>query len=569
MDTDLISMGSQETLTVGTIFEAVAEELKRIVGATHVLADESGRALHSRTTEPESRRCGVVVYPRSVEQVSAIMRLAGQHGVPVWPFSRGNNWGYGTKNALQQGAIILVLERMRQILEVNGELAYAVVEPGVTQQQLYDYLRAHHPHLMADCTDSTPLGSVLGNAIERGYGYTPYGDHFGHLCGLEVVLPSGDVVRTGGAGETCPTWSTHKWGSGPNLEGLFSQGNFGIVVKGGVWLCPKPEKLVLFTLDVERAEQLPAAVDGLRQQALAGTVRCHVHMANAFQTLSLLQKYPAELLARGTRIQKEQLADLKALYGLPEWTAVGGIYGTAGQVRASQRAISRALKGAGTLSYFDEGKVAQAAKLVGLWRRSQGRGLMAAAAKAIKSLVTSKDFALVALLPDMYGLLHGKPTWSVLSSAYFKSRITPVRGDLDPARDNCGLMWLAPAVPMTGAHAEKALSLVEPFFTSFDFNMSACLTMMNERTMFLLLGIFFDQENAEERERAAHLYRQLYTALADHGYQHYRGGIPAWATSETGGNGSTAALAELKRTLDPAGILAPGRYHIRHDGHRS
>jgi 4-cresol dehydrogenase (hydroxylating) len=509
-----------------------------------------------------------VVRPGSAQEVSAILRLAARHGVPVWPFSRGNNWGYGTKNALEEGAIILVLDRMNRILEVNGELAYAVIEPGVTQQQLYEHLSAHHPGLIADCTDSTPLGSVLGNAIERGYGYTPYGDHFRHLCGLEVVLPSGEPMRTGGAGEGCATWHTHKWGSGPVLEGLFSQGNLGVVVKGGIWLRPRPEKLVLFTLDVERPQDLPAAVDGLRELALTGIVQSHVHMANAFQTLSLVQKYPPDLLARGTRIPEARLAELKAHYGLPEWTAVGGIYGTARQVRASQHAIARMLKGAGALSFFDAVKVAQAARLVRVWERSPGRGFMAAVAKAIKSLVTPKDFALVALLPELYGLLQGKPTWSVLKSAYFKSRLAPTRGDLDPARDRCGLMWLAPAVPMTGPHAQRALDLLQPLFAQFDFNMSACFTMMNERTLFLLLGIFFDQENAAERDRADVLYRRLHAALAQRGYQHYRAGIPAW-TADAVGSPASRLLGEIKQTLDPAETLAPGRYNLQRPGHRS
>ena len=67
-------------------------------------------------------------------------------------------------------------------------------------------------------------------------------------------------------------------------------------------------------------------------------------------------------------------------------------------------------------------------------------------------------------------------------------------------------MWLATAIPMTGAQAKRALKIAEPLFTAFDFNMSACLTMMNERTLFFLLGIFFDQENESERERASKLY---------------------------------------------------------------
>jgi 4-cresol dehydrogenase (hydroxylating) len=549
-------------LTARSSTDEVLEDLRAVSGAAHVFADEPARALHSRTTEPESRLCRAVVYPGSAEEVQAIVRIAARHGIPVWPFSRGNNWGYGTKNALERGAIILVLERMNRILEVNDELAYAVVEPGVTQQQLHERLAGEHPRLMADCTDSTPQGSVLGNAVERGYGYTPYGDHFAHLCGLEVVLPSGELVRTGGAAESCPTWNTHKWGSGPALDGLFSQGNFGVVVKGGIWLHPKPAKVVLFTLDVNRPDRLPAAVDGLRELALAGTVRCHVHMANAFQTLSLLQKYPADLLARGTRIPDDRFVALKGQCGLPEWTAVGGLYGTAAQVRASRRQVERVLGDAGTLAFFDESKVAQAAGLARMWQRSGGRGLAGAIAGAVKAAMTSKDFALVALLPEMYGILHGRPTWSVLKSAYFKSAITPAPDDLDPARDDCGLMWLAPAVPMTGAHASAALGLAQPLFDRFDFNMSACLTMMNERTLFLLLGIFFDPGNGAERQRAAELYRHLHGAFSAHGYQHYRSGIPSWSAGGGGDAVAAALLGRIKRALDPAGVVSPGRYRI-------
>ena len=74
----------------------------------------------------------------------------------------------------------------------------------------------------------------MGNALERGVGLTPYADHFGHLCGLEVVLADGSIVHTGGGGgPRCKTWHTHKWGTGPYLEGLFSQSNLGIVTRAG------------------------------------------------------------------------------------------------------------------------------------------------------------------------------------------------------------------------------------------------------------------------------------------------------------------------------------------------
>jgi 4-cresol dehydrogenase (hydroxylating) flavoprotein subunit len=220
------------------------------------------------------------------------------------------------------------------------------------------------------------------------------------------------------------------------------------------------------------------------------------------------------------------------------------------------------MRGIGKVAFFDQAKVNQSERLIGAWRRSGGRGLTGRVAKAVKSIVTRKDFALVALLPEMYGVLLGRPTWSVLRSAYFKSPLQPAADDLDPARDRCGLMWLAPAVPMTGSRARHVLALAEPLFAAFDFNMSACLTMMNERTLFFLLGIFFDQDNESERERAGRLYQALHAAFTEHGYQQYRGGIPEWGVASAGLSTSGRLLRQVKQVLDPAGVLAPGRYRI-------
>jgi hypothetical protein len=75
-------------------------------------------------------------------------------------------------------------------------------------------------------------GSVIGNTVDRGVGYTPYGDHFGMHCGFEIVLANGEVMRTGmGAMPGSNTWQLFPYGFGPYADGLFTQSNFGIVTK--------------------------------------------------------------------------------------------------------------------------------------------------------------------------------------------------------------------------------------------------------------------------------------------------------------------------------------------------
>ena len=117
------------------------------------------------------------VSPRNVPDVQAIMRLCNEFEIPVWPFSIGRNVAYGGAAPRVPGSVCLDLGRnMNRILKVDVEGAYALVEPGVTFTDLYDYLVKNklNDRLWVDVPDIGG-GSVVGNTIERGVGYTPYG----------------------------------------------------------------------------------------------------------------------------------------------------------------------------------------------------------------------------------------------------------------------------------------------------------------------------------------------------------------------------------------------------------
>src|SRR5262245_38882717 len=131
-------------------FAQAVSRLADIVGAEHVHTDAATLARFARDTIPWQRTCAAVVYPGDACEVAAIVRLAAEYKLAIWPFSKGRNWGYGGTLALENGAVILMLERLNRILEVNEELAYAVIEPGVTQRQLNDHLKTNGIKLWAD-----------------------------------------------------------------------------------------------------------------------------------------------------------------------------------------------------------------------------------------------------------------------------------------------------------------------------------------------------------------------------------------------------------------------------------
>lgn len=119
-----------------------------------------------------------VVSPRDVPEVQAIVRLCNEFEIPLWPFSVGRNVGYGGAAPRVPGSIGMDLgKHMNKVLKVDVDGAYALVEPGVTFSDLHNYLVENNlrDKLWIDVPDLGG-GSVLGNAIERGVGYTPYGN---------------------------------------------------------------------------------------------------------------------------------------------------------------------------------------------------------------------------------------------------------------------------------------------------------------------------------------------------------------------------------------------------------
>jgi FAD/FMN-containing dehydrogenase len=215
--------------------------------------------------EPEERVASAAVAPQSLEEVQAVVRVANQYKVPLYAISTGRNLAYGGAAPVYSRSVVLDLKRMNRVLEVNERNAYALVEPGVSYFDLYNHITERNLDVWIDPPDPG-WGSVIGNALDGGGGWTasPFRDHFGAHCGMEVVLASGEVVRTGmGALPDSKSWQHNRWGYGPWVDGLFRQGNMAVVTKMGFHLMPRPEALQTATAQVSRAADVVALVDTL------------------------------------------------------------------------------------------------------------------------------------------------------------------------------------------------------------------------------------------------------------------------------------------------------------------
>ena len=477
----------------------------------------------------------------------------------MWPCSKGRNWGYGSAAPFLEGTVLVHLERLNRIIEVNDELAYCLLEPGVTYRQLKAHLERHNPTLWCDCTDGPPDGSVIGNALERGLGVTSYSDHFGTLCGLEVVLADGSLIRTGGGGlGHCHTWNTHKWGLGPYVEGLFSQSSLGVVTKAGVWLLRRPDAFVSFTFDLAREADLPKLIDTVRELSLRGVLAPGTHIVNDIVALAVVAQYPRDLVGKCSRLPDTIVREMREHYTIPGWGFGGGISGTRGHVRAVMSDLRRALNGMGRLTFLTDSRVQVLQGIDRFVAATHNLPRLRNALSGMFRTLSGKSIELLPMAGRVHSVMQGVPSDYFVGHAYFKSNL-PKPDLADPDRDNCGLIWFAPIAPCSGAHASAVLEMSRPLFERYDFDFYAALLMQNSRSVIVLMSIFYDKANPDERERAQGLYDALSETVSSAGYQTYRTGTSGMAHLFESAPEYRMFLRRLKAALDPAGILAPGK----------
>lgn len=526
--------------------EARPSEWSEIVGAEHVILDPAALREAATATFSTAVRVPMIVRPADREQVQACLRLASARRVPVYPLSSGKNWGYGSKVPSADGCVVLDLGRMARIVDFNEDLAYITVEPGVTQQQVFDFLKARRSRLWMDATGASPACSLIGNTMERGFGHTPYGDHFAHVSGLEVVLPTGECIETGFARFTeARTGPLYRWGVGPTLDGLFTQSNFGIVTRMSVWLMPAPERFEAFFFRCDESHPLAAVIDALRPLRLDGTLRSASHIGNDYKVLNGIRQYPWESTGGETPLAPERMAAFRKELRFGVWNGSGGLYGTRAQVREGRRLVRARLRGrVARLEFLDDRKLALARRFARVYGAFTGWDLSHA----------------LDLVEPVYGLMRGVPTPAPTASAYWRKR-TPPPAVMDPDRDGCGLLWCAPVAPLDGGHAERLTAYCIETLLRHGFEPMISLTIVTERALTCVVSISYDRDLDGEDDRARRCYDELLDGLIARGYHSYRLGIQS-NTEMDRDDVYRDVLVRLKRGFDPVGILAPGRYGI-------
>ena len=463
---------------------------------------------------------GAVVRPGSVEDVQAIVRIANDYRIPLWPISRGKNNGYGGAAPLVRGSVMIDFRSMNKVLEINEELGYALVEPGVSWFDLHDAIEAGGHKLTASIVD-IGWGGVVSNTLEHGLTYMPYSIDQASHCGFEVVLPDGDILRTGsGAMDNNPTWNLYKRGLGPTSSEMFMQSNFGIVTKMGYWLMPKPEVYMPLWLQLWDDSQMPAVVDALRGLMLDGTINMRPQISNTLCMASMLTAR-AEWYDGPGSMPEEIIDKIAKEMGLGRWLMRFALYG-------------------------DESVVDyNFAKLK----------------KRFESIPTA----------SVMGQKFGADEWETLPNPHERVQIGVPSLDLYKMAgwsggEDGGHVDFSPVIPLTAQHARAAQELFKGMCEEAGLDYLAGMLPINGRSTTFINVIPFDTKNEEQVQTAYNHARRMVAAAGKLGYGEYRA-HPAFMdlAAEQFGYNNHAQMRfneTFKDTLDPNGIIMPGKNGI-------
>ncbi len=449
--------------------------------------------------------------PPTVDDVREVIREAARNRTPLWPVSRGCNWGYGSHLPVRDGSVVLDLCSLNAIGDLDIQSLSVRIEPGVTQSALYEYLCVNAPDLAFNVTGSGSGTSVLGNALDRGIGYG--GEKDQDLFALEVLLPDGTFVGP-------VEGRNHKarvHPAGPSTDALFFQSNFGVVVGARLRLRVRQE--------AEDVVVLRGPLDPL--------------------VATLKRAYDAELLVNPTHVaepgrsQRLGIGLLRLLWKreptaeevsrcFPEqnsYNALVAVHGRRRVVDAKWRELRRTAETGITFQRANASKLDLAAK----WLGKIGARYRAARLMALRPLLA---------------LSWGEPSDAGVAALDGHS-------GGDPNLANRGAIYGNAVSAVGPEEARKSAVIIRKHW----IDSAITWVVLDKRCMIAIYTLHFDVAGAAEARSAN---ESIVGELRASGLPTYRLDINTPAAA-----GGENAAQRLKDAFDPFALIAPGRYEPR------
>jgi 4-cresol dehydrogenase (hydroxylating) len=332
------------------------------------------------------------------------------------------------------------------------------------------------------------------------------------------------------------------------LDGLFFQSNFGIVTSACFRLVPKRPRQLALSLALRQEADLPRFLDELARLKREGLIESVTHIANQARTHATLMygvtRYLEQQCGLAPQRALDEADDVLRIIAPGEWTSLGAVTGTAAQVKANLSEVRRRMKGMARVQVVTEGLLDVAYKLTHALRFIKFARANAAAIAAIRPLHT---------------LALGVPTDAAIDNLMWKfgSAGQPA-AELDKSR--CGLLFINPALPLDGAFVARILDQMKHIASSHEHRLYVTINIETPTSLVAVINLLFDRSIPEQVERAHACAKELLAHIHANGLEVYRARADMMADLVARDPHYWSMVQALKLQLDPANIIAPGRY---------
>lgn len=297
--------------------QTVVQQLKSIVGDSYFRIDQEALIAHSYDGTPMLQALpDGVIYPETTEQVSKIMRIASQYAIPVVTRGSGSNLCGGTTPV--SGGIVMVMHRMNRIIEIDMENLTATVQPGVITGEFITHVEELGLFYPPD-PSSMKISTIGGNIAECSGGLRglKYGTTKDYVLGLTAVLPSGEVLKTGG--------KLTKDVAGYDLTKLLvgSEGTLAVITEAILKLVSKPKTkktMVAMYKDIYGAARTVSSI--IKQQIIPATLEildnATIQVVDDFAKIGLPRDMEAILIIEQDGELEVVERDMASIYSICE-----------------------------------------------------------------------------------------------------------------------------------------------------------------------------------------------------------------------------------------------------------
>lgn len=436
-----------------------------------------------QTTYNTENTCAYIVRPTSHDHLVEVINDLNSKGLTYSVVSTGANLGYGGKAPLASSDVLIDLFFLKGI-EVDESRSVAIIEAGVTQQELFDYLVKHDIEYWFHVTGAPAETSIVGNAMAGGYANGVNGIRYDKIISVKGVFNDGTEFDTHRGSNT-------KYDDSPDIRGCFKGGEHGIITEVIYELDPIPELMQISFFSVDPHEDIASVMDSFEYFRKHNVVQSNISIFNSYRIYAENTGHCSEKILNNQVAFKQEIYKYLSDNGLDFWSGeysgvIANTYTDKEVLEVTERYIENRLR-----KYITKFKSIEVTKedILRLRKNTEAR-LPENALEGMRGRILT---------------FTGMPKYGSVSMGYWRKGHVDIN-DMNLERDKCGFLWLALSLNPQSGNCLEIIQNLEKIVIESNLEPFYVVDYIRPHESYIMWSIIYDRENKDDDAIAEQCY---------------------------------------------------------------